>query len=516
MANRPDDGFDRAAVPNDRGIAALDAIADELVVVSNRQPYRHEYAESGDGVTVDQPTGGLTAGLDAAMRRLDGTWIAWGDGEADGDVTDHDGCVLVPPEEPGPYTLKRIWLSDDQVDRYYYGFSNRVLWPLCHGALTRMCCRPGAWETYRQVNEEFAGAAAERTDGDAVVWLQDYHLALAPTRIRSAADGHPFLMHFWHIPWPSVDVFRACPHGRQILEGLLGNDLLGFHLGRYQTNFLRTVEATLPDAQVDWGAGRVYHGGNVTTVRAFPMGVPVERIQREATEAQTRGTVDRLLDRWNVDDGTRIAIGVDRLDYSKGIPERLAALEYLFEIRPGLRGSFTFVQIASESRSRIPDYREVQETVADRVDRLNERFGTESWQPVVYTTEHLSDRELNGLYRRADAAVVSPIRDGLNLVAQEYVAAQVDEDGVLVLSDQAGIHDLIGEPAVSVTPTDVEGFAAGIERALTMAPAERRRRMRAMRQDVLGNDLDDWMGRIFEVASTLYRGTEGGYPHASA
>ncbi|MHB9286513.1 trehalose-6-phosphate synthase [Halobacteriales archaeon Cl-PHB] len=516
MANRHDDAFDRAAVADDdRGLAAPDAITDELVVVSNRQPYRHEYGD-GDSVVVDQPTGGLTAGLDAAMRRLDGTWIAWGDGEADDAVTDHDGCVLVPPDDRDRYTLKRIWLSDRDVDRYYYGYSNQVLWPVCHAALTRIHCPPGAWDAYQQVNDAFADAAAEHIDGDAVVWLQDYHLALAPTRIRSAADGQPFLMHFWHIPWPDVESFRTCPHGPDLLEGLLGNDLLGFHLGRYRTNFLRTVDACLPESHVDWAAGRVYHRGTVTTVRALPMGVPADRIQHDAATARSRGTVDQLLDRWDVDPATALAVGVDRLDYSKGIPERLDAIEHLLDIRPRWRGSLTYVQVASESRSRIPAYRDLQATVEGRVAAINDRFGTDHWQPVVYTTDHLSDRELDGLYHRADAALVSPLRDGLNLVAQEYVAAQLDEDGVLVLSDQAGIHDLLGEPAVSVSPPDVEGFATGIERALTMAPAERRRRMRALRHHVLGNDLDDWMSHVFDVASSLYHGSNGGFDHASA
>jgi trehalose 6-phosphate synthase len=473
----------------------------DIVVVSNRQPYRHEW--SGGEITVDRPTGGLTAGLADVVQRIDGSWVAWGDGDADSEVVDDGDTVRVPPgtEEADRFPLRRVWLTEDQVDGYYYGFSNQVLWPVCHSALTRVASEGRHWEAYEEVNERFADTIAGRVSGGDVVWLQDYHFGRVPARLQSQVPDDVVVAHFWHVPWPSWDTFRACPHAEALLRGMLGNDLLGVHVERYRQNFLDCVELGLPEAAVDRAAGEVHYRGGVTAVRAFPLGVDTGRIHRLATEEGADDRWERFRSRYDLGDDVRVGVGVDRLDYTKGVPERLDALERLLETHPEWHEEFTLVQVGSESRSRIPAYREVQTEVVETVNRVNTRFRTEDWKPVVYTTDRLSDEELYTLYRNADVAVVSPIRDGMNLVAQEYVAAQSGTDGVLALSDQTGAHDLLGESAVSVTPQDTTTFAESLHEALTMPAGERRKRMRVLARKCRDNDVSNWIGDVLgEVA----------------
>lgn len=482
----------------------------DVVVVSNRQPYRHEW--DGDEVIVSRPTGGLSEGLDAAVSEVGGTWLAWGDGEADAQVVDEDNRVAVPPDADAgdQYTLERVWLSEAEVEAYYLGFSNRVLWPVCHGALTNIESRDRYWETYRDVNERFAAAVANRVSSGDVVLLQDYHFGLLPELLRSRLPNDTALAHFWHIPWPGWDTFRSCPHADALLRGILGNDLFGVHLPRYQQNVLRCVDAALPDATVDWDDARVFHRDGVTTVEAFPLGVDVERIYRAASADDASERSGPFRDRHGVSDDVRIALSVDRLDYTKGIPNRLEALERLWEDNPEWRGELTAVQIGTESRSQIPAYLELQAEVEATVERINARFGTETWQPIVYTTDRVPNGTLYALYRCADVGLVSPLRDGMNLVAQEFIAAQVDEDdpGVLVLSDQAGVHDLVGAEAVTVSPYGTEAVVSGIETALSMSLDERRRRMRALTHEVQRHDVSSWIDDVLGRVATVRDETE--------
>ena len=478
----------------------------DVVVVSNRQPYRHQWSEGE--ITVDRPTGGLTASLDDVVRRIDGSWVAWGDGEADPEVVDENATVEVPPDADAGdrYPLERIWLTEEQVDGYYYGFSNQVLWPVCHGALTRVGSEGRYWDTYREVNERFADAVGDRVSSGDVVWIQDYHFALVPRLLRSRVPDDVVVTHFWHIPWPGWDTFRACPHAEDVLRGLLGNDLLGFHTERYRQNFLDCVELGLPDAVVDRATGEVHYGDHVTSVEAFPLGVDTEEIRLRATDDESDERWERFRSRYDIGDDVRVGVGVDRLDYTKGIPQRLDAIERLFEEHPEWREAFTFVQIGSESRSRIPAYREVQTDVVDIVNRINTRFRTDDWQPIVYTTDRLSNEDLYTLYRNADVAVVSPIRDGMNLVAQEFVAAQAGSDGVLVLSDQTGAHDLLGDSAVSITPQDTDGFAESIHAALAMPDRERRERMRDLARRCGETDVANWVDDVLGEVGGLQAG----------
>lgn len=465
----------------------------QLILVSNRQPYRHTTADGGETRVIDRPTGGVTSALDPVMQRIGGTWIAWGDGERDSEVVDSAGRLPVPPDDPR-YVLKRIWLTERLIDGYYYGFSNQVLWPTCHSALTKILCEESFWTRYQQVNDRFATAVAEHAERGAVIWFQDYHLALAPRKIREWLPKDTVVLHFWHIPWPAWDTFRSCPHGREVVKGLLGNDVLVFHSPRYQSNFLGCVDAMFREATIDWQTGRVYYRDDVTTIDAIPMGVPVDRIEDELNSSRAESGRDP-----GFSDSQRLAIGVDRLDYTKGLLERLRALERVWE-SPGLRGEFTYLQIATKSRSRIPDYRELQRRVSDEIARINQRFGTTEWQPIHFQTDHVPRKQLFALYSRADLALVSPIRDGMNLVAQEFAVAQTDEPGVLVLSDQAGIHDAIGTYTLTVRPADIEGFADTIREALTMELGERRERMNGIRRWCASHDLDAWLKKNLRAA----------------
>ncbi|HET7322894.1 MAG TPA: trehalose-6-phosphate synthase [Halococcus sp.] len=475
----------------------------ELIVVSNRQPYTHSY-EQEDGertITVNRPAGGLTAGLDPVMQETDGTWIAWGDGDADREVTNENGEVRMPPEEEA-YTLKRLWLTDEEVEGYYYGYSNRVLWPLCHGGTMKAEYVERYWQRYQQVNETFADAVVETADEDSLIWFQDYHFALAPQQVREAIPESAFLTHFWHITWPGWDIFRACPQHKELLRGLLGNDLLGFHVERYCDNFIDCVDEALEDAFIDPDGKRVNYDGHTTVLRAFPMGIDAESI-REGSESVDESFWDDFRATRGIGSDTAVVVGVDRLDYTKGIVERLDALSRLWETHPERRGEVCYVQKANESRSLIPDYQDLQTEVRESIERINDRFGTEDWQPVIYINEFIPQEDLCGLYRFSDVMLVSAVRDGMNLVAKEYVAAQVENDGVLVLSDQAGAHEELGEQALTINPYDTDAFADTIETALSMDEGERAERMAAMREQVESHDLYAWMDSVFETTTEL-------------
>ncbi|MFP8891637.1 trehalose-6-phosphate synthase [Natrialbaceae archaeon A-CW2] len=490
-----------------------DVVPDTLIVASNRQPYRHRLAddttsqpkiaslEDGNGstlsISVDEPTGGLTAGLDPVLRSVGGTWIAWGDGNADRVVTDEDDCVAVPPDADDQYTLRRLWLSEEAVDGYYAGLSNRVLWPLCHDRPDLVSFRPTDLAWYRRVNRKFAAAIRTHATPNAGVWIHDYHLSLVPSYLVDELPPGTTLGFFWHIPWPTPDVFESCPFGRELLVGLLGADVLGFHLESYATRFLECVDRFVRSAETDRSERAIRYDGTATKLVASPMGVDTASYERRA-RAGDRGRWESLCEQYGIDPTCDIGIGVDRLDYTKGIPERLEALEQFFENHPDWRGSFTFVQKATPSRTGIPAYDRLGDRVRRRVERLQARFGTDTWQPVVYTEDILPVADLVALYRRADLAIVSSLCDGMNLVAQEYVASSVDNDGVLLLGTDVGAAEVLGAHALLVDPTDTAQFADQICDALTISNTEVQSRMRAMRQVVTAHRLEAWMGEQLE------------------
>lgn len=462
----------------------------DLVVVSNRQPYSHTH-EDGE-ITVSRPAGGLTAGIDPVMQRTEGTWVAWGDGDADFEVAEN-GRVCVPPEDPA-YTLSRVELSEEELAGYYYGYSNQALWPLCHGMIYPTRCDGRDFERYRAVNRRFAEAVTEEAGEGSLIWFQDYHFALAPRFVREEVP-EALLTQFWHIPWPTANTFEVCPQGERLLEGLLANDLLVFHTAEYVGNFLDCVEETIPGAGVDRENREIAHD-ETTTVRAFPLGIDAERVERLANGS---GVWPDLAARYGLGEQT-VAIGVDRLDYTKGIPERIDAIERFFEENSEWRGEFTYVQNGSASRSEIESYEYLQRRVDTAIERVNRRFATADWQPVVRVDEMLSEEELYALYRHSDLALVSALRDGMNLVAKEYVASQLDDDGVLLLSSFAGAHEELGDGAVTINPFDTQGFAEAIERALALSDEERKERMAAQRRRVREYDLLAWMDDVLETA----------------
>jgi trehalose 6-phosphate synthase len=453
-----------------------------------------------DRIGVERPAGGLALALDPVLSAIDGTWIAWGDGDADRQTVDAHDRIRVPPDAPS-YTLRRIWLSDEEIENYYFGFSNQGLWPLCHNFLQHVKFRDRFWNAYRRVNGRFARAAADELgDAGGLIWLQDYHLALAAATARRLRPD-AFLAHFWHIPWPAWETFRICPRKVALLEGLLANDLLGFHLSSFAGNFLAACSREL-NAFVDPTKQAVFHQGHMTRVAAFPISIDVDRFEEMAASARTEARMARIVERFDLAD-KRIGIGVDRLDYSKGIVERLEALRMLFQRHPQFVGRFTFVQVAVPSRSEIPAYQYLEDEVDAKIQALNSELGTDRWQPVVTIKESLPQRELVAFYRLADVAVVSSIQDGMNLVVKEFVACQDLEDpGAVCLSEFAGAASEL-EHTLPVNPFYTEGFAEDLRRALEMPLVDRRARMQAMKQDLRGNSVFTWMQDFLDAAGAL-------------
>jgi trehalose 6-phosphate synthase len=474
-----------------------------LVVVANREPFVHVY--DGGEVRYLRPASGLTTALDPVLRACGGTWVAHGSGDADRDVTDARGRVAVPPERPA-YTLRRVWLTEEEEQGYYNGFANQALWPLCHVAYTRPTFDPAHWEQYRGVNRKFADAVLDEVEGEpAVVFVQDYHFALLPRMLKDSRSDL-VVLHFWHIPWPNREVFRICPWQGEVLDGLLGNDLLSFHLPYHCGNFLETVERAL-EAQVDREGSSVTRGGKTTHVRAQPISIdpdlgcapaPEERRQEERRLRKRLGVRNQPL-----------LLGVDRVDYTKGIPERFRAVDRLLTLHPELRRQFSLVQVGAPSRVRIAAYRRLGEELNALAEEINWRHGDDTWQPIVYLSEHHTPEQVCPLYRMAAACVVSSLHDGMNLVAKEYIAARHDLRGVLVLSRFAGAaQELAG--ALLVNPYAVDEFAGALRAALAMPEEEQERRMRRLRQQVGDNNIYRWAGMLLSEAGKLVEARQGG------
>jgi trehalose 6-phosphate synthase len=471
-----------------------------LVVVSNREPYLH--TQDADGRISAQPaTGGVAVALDALMRERGGVWIAHGSGQADRLVVDGHDKIAIPPEKPS-YVLRRLWLDDAVFSSYYGGFANEGLWPLCHVVDVRPKFRTEDWVAYQDVNSRFAEAIhTELASSEAPVFIQDYHLALvAPALRKLRPDARTAL--FWHIPWPYPDRLRICPWRREILAGLLANDLIAFQLERDRRNFLVAAEEELR-AQVESETSRVHYEGRYSTVVSVPIGVDYDRIQGFAADPALVQEQQRLRDLLGLR-AEIIGIGVDRLDYTKGIPERLDALDALVTKRPGLRGRLTFVQIAVPSRSDLESYAAIEADISRRVADINDRHGIPGGVPLIsYYTTPLEAFSLVALYRLAHFCVVSSLHDGMNLVAKEFIAARDDERGVLVLSALAGAAQELRE-ALIINPYESEAFVQALARAIDMPRDEQASRMRAMRKIVAGRNVFSWASDILEGLESLW------------
>jgi trehalose 6-phosphate synthase len=472
-----------------------------LIVVSNREPYLHSQDDDGR-ITVKAATGGVAVALDALMRERGGVWIAHGAGPADRLVVDAADKVSVPPERPS-YALRRLWLEEPTFSAYYGGFANEGLWPLCHVVDVRPQFRGEDWAAYQDINARFAAAIhAEIGASDAPVFIQDYHLALVAPALRALRPDTRTAL-FWHIPWPYPDRLRICPWRRELIAGLLANDLIAFQLERDRRNFLMAAEEEELHAEVELESSRVRFGGRSSTVVSVPIGVDYDRIQSFAADPTLLQEQQRLRELFGLR-ADIIGLGVDRLDYTKGIPERLAALDALMSRRPDLRGRLTFVQIGVPSRSGLKSYAAIEAEIAQRIAALNARCAVPGGSPVVsYHTTPLGAFSLVALYRLAHFCIVSSLHDGMNLVAKEFVAARDDEHGVLVLSALAGAAQEL-EDAVIINPYDIDAFATALATAIDMTAEEQATRMRTMRKVVAGRNVFNWASDILEGLESLW------------
>ncbi|HVN78762.1 MAG TPA: trehalose-6-phosphate synthase, partial [Terriglobia bacterium] len=455
-------------------------VGSRLFVVSNREPYIHTRRAKSLEVVV--PASGLVTALEPVLRTCDGTWVAHGSGDGDVEAVDKNNRLRVPPEEPR-YTLRRVWMSKEEEAGYYYGFSNEGLWPLCHIAHTRPVFRNSDWEQYQAVNLKFARATLGEMEStrNPVLLTQDYHFALLPRIVKQERPDARIAI-FWHIPWPNPEAFGICPWQRELLDGLLGADLIGFHVQSHCNNFLQTVDRVL-ESRIDWEHFSITRLNHLSIVRPFPISVEFTDADPAATSFSDRyRTRVAVLKELSVE-ASMLGVGVDRVDYTKGILERFLAIERLLERYPSYEGRFTFVQIGAPSRTHIKRYHDLLAEVEAESDRINWRFQTGKWRPLIFLKRQHSHAEIDRYYKAADLCLVTSLHDGMNLVAKEFLASRHDEQGVLVLSCFTGAARELRD-ALLVNPYDINQTAEAIRIALEMSPEEKKVRMQRMRRVV--------------------------------
>jgi trehalose 6-phosphate synthase len=465
-----------------------------LFVVSNREPYMHEFSERDRSIEVIVPASGVVTALEPLLIACNGTWIAHGSGSADREMVDAHDRLRVPPDHPS-YTLRRVWLSADEERGYYAGFSNEGLWPLCHIAHTRPLFRPEDWYHYQQVNRRFADILLAEMEGakSPIVLLQDYHFALLPRMIKEARPDARVAI-FWHIPWPNPEAFGICPWQRELVDGLLGADLIGFHIQSHCNNFLETVDRAV-EAITEWDRFAVNRQGHVTRVRPYPISVAFTESPQEEEPGPSAGFERAKLCEELGIEATLLGVGVDRVDYTKGILERFSGIERFLELNPSYQRRFSFIQIGAPSRTHIDRYKKFLDEVTMEADRINARFQTGRWKPIVLVKRHHSHQEIERYYRAASVCLVTSLHDGMNLVAKEFVTARSDDRGVLILSTFAGAAlELLD--ALQVNPYDVQQLAAAIHRALDMSEEEQAVRMQRLRTGVRENNIYRWAANL--------------------
>ncbi len=458
-----------------------------LVLASNREPYIHIYKEGK--IDYIRPVGGAVTALDPVMRACGGIWVASGSGPADKKVVNKKGEVGVPPENP-KYTLKRIWLSKEEENGYYFGFSNKAIWPLCHVTYTRPVFEESDWRHYKKVNEKFADAIIKKIGRKkAFVWIQDYHLALLAKYLK---EKNPNIKtaHFWHIPWPNPEAFRICPKKKEILEGLLANDLLGFHILYFCRNFLETVNLEL-EARVDNERTSVIYRGHETLIRGFPISVDFEELSKLSDSKKVAKEVSKIKEEFALTKIEFIIMGLDRIDYTKGILEKIKAVDRFFEKYPEYKERVVFIQKGALSRMHIETYKDLNDQINDQVEDVNWKHSTEGWAPVIFARRHFSREEISAFYKIADICLISPLHDGMNLVAKEYIAARNDLSGVVVLSQFTGAAREL-KSVIQVNPYDPDSFADKIKKAIEMGAEEKQKKMERLRKVVLENNIYKW------------------------
>lgn len=469
----------------------------QVMVVSNREPYIHN--QELEQITLQRPASGLVTALEPIMRACGGTWIAHGSGSADHLRVDGSDRLGVPPDKPS-YTLRRVWLSEEEQDGYYYGLANEGLWPLCHIAFVRPTFRASDWDYYVSVNRKFAEAVvAEARTHNPIILVQDYHFALLPRMVRDRLPDATIIT-FWHIPWPNPEVFSICPWKEEILAGLLGSSILGFHTQFHCLNFLESVDR-FRECQIDREHSTITASSGTTLVRPYPISIewPPAALVGQPPVSECAAIVRH---RFGLGPGVRIAVGVERFDYTKGIADRFRAVESLLETHPEWIGYFTLIQVAAPTRSRLAAYRDTQTEAEELVRSINARFGRDDWQPIILEASHHEPDAVFTLFRAADLCLVSSLHDGMNLVAKEFVAARDDEDGVLLLSTFAGASRELQE-ALIVNPYDTRAMGEAIYTGLSMPPDQRRERMRLMREMVGEHNIYFWAGRMLLDAARI-------------
>lgn len=470
----------------------------QILVVSNREPYIHNRRDDGS-VSVQIPASGLVSALEPVIRACGGTWIAHGSGTADRDTVDVNDRVAVPPGQPF-YTLRRIWLSEEEQEGYYYGAANEGLWPLCHIAFVRPVFREGDWRTYKAVNEKFADAiVAEAKQEDPIILVQDYHFALLPRMIRDRLP-RATIVTFWHIPWPNAETFGICPWREEIIDGLLGSSVLGFHTQAHCNQFLDAVD-TYMESRIDRERDSVTFGGQETLIRPYPISIewPPAALATQEPVEKCRSLVREHLE---LPPDMRIGVGIERFDYTKGIIDRMQAIDILLTEHPEWRRDFVFVQVAAPTRSKLANYRQLQEEAEALARQINDKHGSPGYEPINLLIRHHEPDQVFELFRASDLCIVSSLHDGMNLVAKEFVAARDDEKGVLILSAFAGASRELSE-ALIVNPYDAHAMAEAIHRALRMTHTEQRERMRLMRDQVRERNVYRWAGQMLLAASRL-------------
>ena len=471
-----------------------DIIGDRiLIIASNREPYIHIYKDGQ--IEYIRPAGGAVTALDPIMRVSRGTWVAHGGGNADREVVDKNNIIKVPPDNP-KYKLKRIWMTKDEENGYYFGYSNKSIWPLCHMAYTRPNFDEVDWAYYKIVNQKFADAILETVKGrKAFVWIQDYHLLLLGKMLKEK-DDKLLTAHFMHIPWPNPEVFRICPQKKEILEGLLANDLLGFHIRYHCNNFIETVKLEL-ETRVDAERTSIIYNGHETLIRAFPISVDFSEISKASDSREVNDALKKLKDELSIRDGLFVMVGLDRIDYTKGLLERAQAVDRFFEKFPEYKEKVVFIQKGGLSRMHIPEYKELNKNLNNLVEDINWKHSTKKWSPIILIRKHMSQKEIIALYKLADACIVSPVHDGMNLVCKEYVSVKNDLSGVLLLSQFTGAAREL-EEAIFVNPYDREDFALTIKNAIELPEKIKKKKMKRLRSVVKENNIYKWAGKFLD------------------
>lgn len=468
----------------------------KMLIVSNREPYMHIH--DGKEIKYIVPASGMITAMEPILKACGGLWIAAGTGDADRETVDKNDKVRVPPEDP-KYTLKRLWLTKEEEDHFYYGFSNEGLWPLCHIAHTRPTFRKEDWDYYKKVNEDFAKAVIEETadEEQPFILIQDYHFALLPGLIKKEKPGAKVAI-FWHIPWPNPESFGICPWQREILHGMLGADLIGFHTQYHCNHFLETVSNSL-ESRVLWENFSVRIGRQTTFVKPFPISISFTLKDYDNNSPKINSS--KLFDEYGIT-ARYMGIGVDRIDYTKGIIEKFLAVERFLEKNPSYLGKFTFVQIGAPSRTLLKTYSDTVSAVESEANRINWRFKSKNWKAILLLKKHHSHDEIAPFYASANLCMVTSLHDGMNLVAKEFVAARNHNDGVLILSRFAGAsHELRG--AIIINPYDIEKSADAIKLALEMSVDEQNQRMQQMRQMIVSHNIYSWAANLLRTMSSI-------------